>query len=402
MSTAKGMVVIMKNIKKLMALILATMISLLVFTGCSNNGTTLYNAINKTQKIQSDITLNISTDNLSMQEQQVMQTIIPLVNASKLSVVTYTNQDENNAVSQMKSDIKFTEPTSFDMSLWTNMDTTKDKPVVSEIFKMPDVLTKQLPNEFKGKDYMVMDYNDMGNVQEASQVDYKKLAEFSKEFQPKFLQFMANYAKQFNPKFNIISKIGTKNINDSTSTQSVSIYQVKLDDKTFKDLIHYTLNNFAENRDAIAFLKDYMTNLNSIMGLSENQEDLNKTFDEMPEMIAQLNKKLATLDNVKILGDKGITIQYTVSHDGYVVNETGNAEFVINLPELSKLSQDNVSPQQQNSQKPTGIYTIDLNFNNRYYAINGYNPITFPALTEYNSFNYIDLLKIISKQSNSK
>lgn len=208
--------------------------------------------------------------------------------------------------------------------------------------------------------------------------------------------------KQFNPNLNIINKVSTENTNDSTIAQPVSIYQIKLDDKTFKDLIHYTLNNFAENKNAMAFLKDYITNLNSIMGLSQNQENLNKTFDEMPQMITQLNKKLAALDNVKILGDKGITLQYTVNNDGYIVKETGNAEFVINLPELNKLSQSDISQQEQNNQKLTGIYTIDFNFNNRYYAINGYNPVTFPALNEYNSFNYANLLKTISEQSSGK
>jgi len=397
----------MKNIRKMMTLIIGMMVSVLIFSGCSNNGTTLYNAINKTQKmksseIKSDITLNISTDNLSSQEQEVMQTIVPLVNDSKLSVVTYINQNGDNTAYQMKNDIKITGAASLNMGFWMNMDTTKETPVVNEIFKMPDVLTKQLPDEFKNKGYMVMDYDDMASVQGASQVDYKKLAEFNKKFQSKFLQFMAEYTKQFNPNLNIINKVSTENTNDSTIAQPVSVYQIKLDDKTFKDLIHYTLNNFAENKNAMAFLKDYMTNLNSIMGLSQDQEDLNKTFDEMPQMITQLNKKLAALDNVKILGDKGITLQYTVSNDGYIVKETGNAEFVINLPELNKLNQSNIFQQDQNNQKLTGIYTIDFNFNNRYYAINGYNPVTFPALNEYNSFNYADLLKTISEQSSGK
>lgn len=58
--------------------------------------------------IQSDITLNISTDNLSAQEQEVMQTIVPLVNDFKLSVVTYINRNGDNTAYQMKNDIKIT------------------------------------------------------------------------------------------------------------------------------------------------------------------------------------------------------------------------------------------------------------------------------------------------------
>jgi hypothetical protein len=400
----------MKNIKKVAVLALGAFMSASVFSGCSNNGTTLYNAINKTQtmkasEVQSDITLNISAANLSPQEQMV-QTVLPMINSSKLSILTKNYKDEDNTAAQMESDMKLTGPMQLDMGLWVNVDTTKDKPVIKEIYKMPEILTAQLPGEFKGKDYMIMDVNEMANVQGSPQIDYKKLAEFSKEFQPKLLEFMAKYSGQFNSDLNIINKVDSKYITKPNITQHVDIYEVKLNDKTFKDLMHYTLNNFANNKDAMTFLKDYMTSVTSVMGLTEeqakqSQEELNKTFDnlqeQMPQMITQLNKELDTLNDVKILGDKGIAIQYAINDEGYIVNEKGDLEFVINMADLSKLNQNSIS-EKENQQKPTGIYTIDLNFNDDIRAMR-YNEVTFPQVYEYNSFNYADLLKTTIKQN---
>lgn len=391
---------IMKGIKKLITVALGVLLSTSVFTGCSNNGTTLYNAINKTQsltdsEVKSDISLNISGDNLSPQQQKVMTTVVPLINASKLSIVTDNYENEDNTKAQTSSDITITGPIKLNMGLWIDADITNDTPTVNEVFKMPKILTNQLPNDFKGKDYMIMDYNNMSNVKGAPQIDFKKLMEFDREFQPKLLQFMAEYIKQFNPNLNIINKVDAKYIGEPSNPQFVDIYELKLDDKTFKDLMHYTLNNFAENKDAIAFIKGYMTSLTSIMGLSQNQEN----FEQLPQMITQLDKELDTLNNIKILGDKGITIQYAINYNGYIVNESGNAEFIINLPELSK---NNSSSSEQNSQKLTGIYTVDLNFNSDYQALNSSNHVVIPTLTNNNSFNYTDLLKTISKQTSIK
>lgn len=38
--------------------------------------------------------------------------------------------------------------------------------------------------------------------------------------------------------------------------QKEDIYEVKLTDKSFKELMHYTLNNLSENTDAMGFVKD--------------------------------------------------------------------------------------------------------------------------------------------------
>lgn len=392
----------MKNIKKLVSLSLGVLMSTSILTGCSTNGLAVYNAFSKSQKIKScqtqiDLNLNISAANMSPAEQQNMQKVLPLINNSKISILTTTNTNEEKTLNQMQSSIN----AQFGLipinaEMWVNEDSTKDKPVINEIFKMPAILTAYMPKEFSGKQYMVFNYDDLSNVPNAPKIDYKKIMNSSKDFQAKFNDFIASYAKQFNPSFNVITKVGTECISQPNVIQPADIYQLKLDDKTFKGLLRYSLNNFSNNKDAINFIKYYVSFINSSIESPQGQasiseKELNDALAGLPETIKELNKSLDALDNVKIVGDKGITINYAINHDGYIINEKGNAEFVIDSASLSKLEKDVIPADNQSSN--TGVYTVDLTFSNDIRNINGYNPVTFPEVTKSNSFNYNDLLK---------
>ena len=122
---------------------------------------------------------------------------------------------------------------------------------------------------------------------------------FSKEFQPKSLDFMVKYAKQFNPTTDYINHVGSQRFLENNKMQSTDTYEVKLTDKSFKDLMHYTLNNLAENTDAMNFVKEYMTSMMSIYDVTDaqgkaTQDEMNKAFDnlttQLPQGIATLNK----------------------------------------------------------------------------------------------------------------
>jgi hypothetical protein len=124
---------------------------------------------------------------------------------------------------------------------------------------------------------------------------------------------------------------------------------------------------------------------------------MNKAMDnlttELPKQILVLNKALDSIENLKILGDNGITIKYTVNTDGYIINEKGNAEFVVDLPSIIKLSGSTSSPSD-----PTGIYTIGISFNTDITNINGDVDVVMPKVNSTNSFNYFDMMKLSSEE----
>lgn len=396
----------MKGIKKLVALAVGILMSTTVLTGCSTDGMSLYSAFMKSQDIktmemQTDISLNISATNLSPQEEQMMAMILPAINNTKISALTKVEQNEDKTVAKVQSDLKMNiGQMPLDMSVWVDTDMSGEQPVLKEVIKMPALFTAQAPAQFAGKEYMVMDLSEMTSVPGAPVMDYKKLADFSKEFQPKFTEFFAKYAKQYNPGFNVITKVGTQLIAQPRMLQKADIYELKLDDSTFKDLIRYTVNNFAENKEAIAFIKDYMVAVMSVMELPEGEADastaeLEKAFADfetkLPQIVQVINAGLDMIKDVKILGEKGIVVKYAVNKDGYIINEKGSIEFVINLPSLAKLSGSTEVSEGQ----PTGIYTINLEFSNDTRKINGYVYTELPEVNETNSFNYTELLNLV-------
>jgi|GEM_PF-4702272 len=128
------------------------------------------------------------------------------------------------------------------------------------------------------------------------------------------------------------------------------------------------------------------------------QELINSLSKELPGIIDQLNEGLNTLDNVKLLGDKGITIQYAVNNDGYIVNEKGTVQFVFDFNTIRELSQNT----DENSFKDyTGTYTIALDFNNDINVLTAPSEIVFPETNSSNSINYIDLINAGTKETNN-
>ena len=199
----------------------------------------------------------------------------------------------------------------------------------------------------------------------------------------------------------MLFRSGSQSFFEGNEMQSANTYEVKLNDKSFKDLMHYSLNNLSQSKDAMSFIQDYMKSMMSVYDVANAEDkssktEINKAFDnlstELPKQLVSINKSLESIDNLKILGDNGITIRYTVNKDGYVVKEKGNAEFVVDLPSIIKLSgtKDTAS----NTSNPTGIYNIGIDFNTDITNINKNIDIVLPKLNSTNSFNYNDLMKI--------
>ena len=382
----------MKKGKKLAAIGIGMLMTSSLFAGCSTEGVALANAIGKSQTINSmqsktDLTLKVSAANMSEQEKQTVEPMLPMINSSKISIAVKTIQNQDRTSSKVQEDFNMLiGGMPLDMSVWANADLKGSKTSFNEIIKMPKLLTAQLPNEFQNKDYMIMDSN-MLSTPGMPEIDYNKLMTLSKELQSKLLYFTGQYAMQYNPGTRYITKI------------QENVYEVSITDRSLKDLMHYTLNNLAQNPEAVNFIRSYMSEVMSIYG-TDNKEiqialtQMNKSLIDLstnlPQETANLNKSLDTLDNLKILGDDGIKVRYTINNEGYIVNESGSAQFIVDLPSIIKLSGAVAS-----SDEPTGIYTINLGFNTDITNINGNVDIVFPKVDASNSFNYMELMKSV-------
>jgi len=370
-----------------------------IFTGCTTDEATLVNAFEKAQTITSEKTytnmsVKVSATNMSDQEKESLNEALPLINSSKIYVASEINESKDKTANQVEEDMDMQlGGMPLNMKVWANEDLTGTTPSINEIVKMPQTVTDNLPTQFKGKDYMVLNSSDMTSASGAPQIDYSKLMIFSQQFQTELTAFMSKYVAQFNPSGIYITKVGSSNYVQDNKTQNEDIYELNLTDSSLKDLMHYTLNNLASNTDAVKIVKDYVSGMASIYGIKDTTE-LDTITNNLPQEILDLNTKLSAIDNLKILGDDGIKIRYIVNADGYIVNENGTAQFIVNLPSIIKLM-----GQTSSASDPTGIYTINLYFDTAITNINGTVLISLPQVDSTNSFNYTDLIKASAEQA---
>jgi hypothetical protein len=390
---------IMKKLKICTLVGIVMIMSASIFTGCTTDEATLVNAFEKAQTITSEKTytnmsVKVSATNMSDQEKESLNEALPLINSSKIYVASEINESKDKTANQVEEDMDMQlGGMPLNMKVWANEDLTGTTPSINEIVKMPQTVTDNLPTQFKGKDYMVLNSSDMTSASGAPQIDYSKLMIFSQQFQTELTAFMSKYVAQFNPSGIYITKVGSSNYVQDNKTQNEDIYELNLTDSSLKDLMHYTLNNLASNTDAVKIVKDYVSGMASIYGIKDTTE-LDTITNNLPQEILDLNTKLSAIDNLKILGDDGIKIRYIVNADGYIVNENGTAQFIVNLPSIIKLM-----GQTSSASDPTGIYTINLYFDTAITNINGTVLISLPQVDSTNSFNYTDLIKASAEQA---
>lgn len=395
----------MKKVKKVVALSIGLLMASSLFAGCTTDGLSLLNGLEKSgtvtsEQTQTDLTLNVSGTNLSTKEHQSLDAALPLINESKVSVTTKINENQAKTIAKVQEDYDMQlGGTPVSTSIWANEDLTGATPAIYEVIKVPQIVSTQLPTQFQGKDYAIINSDELNAEPGASKIDYKKLLTFSQDFEPKLLAFIGKYAAQFNPTGSYINRVGGESYFENGVSVQSNTYELKLTDQSFKDLVHYTLTNLASNADAISLVKDYVSGIASVYGITDTTK-LNSITNNLPTELATLNTKLSSLDKLKILGDNGISIRYTVNNDGYISNEKGNAQFVVDLPSIIKLASTSVAGT-TTANNPTGIYTINLGFNTNITNINAAVPVVLPTINSTNSFNYVDLIKSMTTTKKS-
>ena len=251
--------------------ILALVLALsMIFTGCTNDEVRLYNALMKSQDIISmesdtDITFNLDSEGFSEEGQQIIQEIASTLNNSEVNIYQKMIQNEEKTAAKVQMDTALNfDGMKMDMKAWVDTDMSGDTPKIVEVIKMPQILMKEISPEDQQKEYIVYDIVDMATLDQ-EEIDFNDLMNFSKEMQPKIMKFMKDYHKNFDPGFKIASYKGKKTVKG----RPLSIYEIKLDDESFKELIRYMINDAMDNECSIKFLEEYM---NLVMNLLRFQK----------------------------------------------------------------------------------------------------------------------------------
>lgn len=388
----------MKRIKNLVAVIAVTAVTALSLTGCSSDGKKLYEALNKTQSIKSsesntEVSLKFSAKGLTKENEAIVAQVIPFINNSKVTMASKMSDNDGKTKAKLQSDINVEfGGTSTKIGFWMDYYLNEDKPVVKEIIKMPAMVTAAMGPEYAGKEYAVMDFTNTQAMPGMEGMDFSKMIKLGMDFQKKTNEFLGKYLEQFNPSTKVVTSLGTKTVGDET----LQMYQIKMDDAAFKNIIKYSCNNLLENKDAVKFMKEYLVAVSQLANAKgpegdKVKADLEKSINDLdkalPEAQKQINKTFDTVKDIKLIGDKGIVINYGINKDGYVVSKSGTIDFTFDIEKLGKAFDE------KNGGKQKGIYNLTIDFNSTVKNINKPVEVKMPELNSKNSFNYFDLIK---------
>lgn len=388
-------------------------ILVLVLTGCSQNVVFLYSM--KMQNVQSmqehtTMTFQLSGSGFEPAVQQQVDTAAMFLNNAKLDLDAKTNRNEEKTANKSQVDMNLAlQGTNINMSAWVDSDLTGNKPKVTEIVKLPQLAAMSLPAQFASKEYMVMNPLDMNNSaldnSALDNINMTKFMEFSKSLQAKEFDFLMSYSQQFDPDVNLIYK-GIQTVPTHDGQKQADIYEIKLNDAQFKELIRYTVNNFVQNKDAMYFVKEYMDSTLEFSQAPDKDKTLsefNQAFIELdinkPQFLAKFNAFMDQLNDVTLLGDKGLDLQYAIS-GGYLIKKSGTINLKFDAARLDQFM-NRINGQHNTSADAKGTLNLMLNFNTDIFGINSPLDIQLPEVNSNNSFNYMDLINS-SKPSNDK
>lgn len=399
---------------------------LLVLVGCSQRQQVIFDALMNVQNANSlqdhtTITMQLTGTGFEPWEQEQIDEVAALVNSAKLTLDTKSMSNEQQTIAKAEAEIRL-DAQEFSVSLpfWVDMDLSGDTLKMKEIFKFPSMFPSMLPEPYDSKEYMVMDMFNASDSEYAG-MDMQKLAEFTKSMTEAYISFIESYAKSYSPQFDVES-LGGQTIQTYDGAKQADVYRIKLNDAQYKELIRYSVTNFAQNPEAMNFIKEIV--ISSIDIVDMPQADKEEVLAELetgfvgfegmiPQFLTQFDAVMDKIDEVKILGDKGFELEFAIA-DGYLIQQKGSLNFSFDIAQIAELfgalfGSQLTSPGGSTAiavvgspDGPTsvaggieakGVLDLQFNFQSDTFNINSPLEIQIPEVNSENSFSYFDFLQ---------
>lgn len=403
----------MKNFSKIISLLIVIILCLTILAGCAQDELLLLNALCKQPDINSyesktEVTVKLTSEGLNGSDKESFDQIASMLNGMKIAVNLKATGNKEKTLAKTQTDVNVSmDGISSEITAWSDTDLTGDTPKIKQVVKIPkllfDILSIYSDSDMTNKEYLVIDMGEVlstGNS-EKSNLFSKEYLEYSRNLTPKFIDFIKAYAREFNPGFSIVTSKGTL----TDGNQTVTAYNLKLDDANFKKLLSNTVTNFVQSESAMNFIRNLILDSIRLSDLSYKerliaQGEINKSFDEfktdLPEFLKNWENIMSILNDVKILGDKGINIEFFINNDGFIVSQKGTMDFVINLKEINTALEKYASLTDEDyiasEIKDEGTVKFEVNFNTEITKINKNVVVDIPEVTPENSLNFMELV----------
>jgi len=356
--------------KLICSLTLALTLSVTMLTGCSKPAESLSKALSNNTTMTSCESSNSLSIKIDGNEQAKMMNLSEFGFTAKSKIINEKNKKQALA---SEVSIKYG-GMNIDTSLFTENINENNKWNTKFVMTIPPIFLDFINGAAQGAagasginantKYFYFDSKDMEKSleKEMSQEEYKKATEqlqgLSNSLEKAINKYVTTVGKEN------VMKQGKKEITYNGSKEKVTVYDIKITDKQFKDFIRTYVNNAENDKDLQKFLEAFSSKDVAQINFKEKIAEFNKEFDKLPQ----------------IIGDKGLNISLAVKDD-YVIQQTFNTELLIS--DMNALN--NTSPA-VSATKITLKYTTDI------FNINGKNiKIELPKVNKENSLNLMDL-----------
>ncbi len=395
---------------KTIALMLVLVFGLTILSGCAVDELSLLYALCKQPDITSresktELTMYLTSDGLSKELKEELKPFETIVNGTKLKINQKVKSNAEKTVTKSQTDMFLDfDGIGFSATAWSDYDLSGETPGMKEIIKLPPLLTLSMPEDAAGKQYMIFDTKELlssgsDNILSKSS---KKYIDYNKNLTVNLINFIKEYSKVFDPGFPIVTRKESKIVNN----ELVSVYNLKLDDTSFKKLLHYTVKDAVQNELVIELVREIAFSTINISGLSYRERlnqriEVNNSIEDfkenLPEFLETWDSIMGILKDVRILGDKGIDISYGINSEGFIVSENGSIDFAIDLKEINAAMEKYATLtgddyiEEDSSEK--GIIKLRIDFDTIHSNINKNVVVDLPALTSDNSFGFMDMFE---------
>jgi len=370
-------------------------------TGCdTGDKLELLNALEKSAEINScEISSQIRFTNVTfdtnIEDMLPLQLFVPLLDNLSFEAYQKLNQSTDRSKIKMQSDISIVSAgLSEQTSLWADYDFGQ-QPAVRQIIKLPAGVAASLPEDLAGKEYFVMDQKDLPSGEQINPQNYTEMLESMKNFQSDLVQLLKDHALNKDPGFVVIKHLKDQVVNG----EKMSLYQLKLDDKSFKTVLKYALSIFSENEQAKNLIGELISMMSSIAEGTEAGLDIAMAYSALTDGDARLKDEVdliaSALEDVTMLGGRGIEMNFLINSDGYIVNQNGVFDFYINSQQIEDAFEVLAGDTAYEGKEIYSFsFGLAMEFNTDTSSINQDISIDFPVITEENSFDFNDFAGI--------
>ena len=394
----------MKNIKKIISVVIVTIMMSLLLTSCTTDEISFINAMEKFANVTSyEATSEISTViNAEMPEYMTGYNNWPSVKSvlnslKNFKLVSKASLSEKKDNVLMKAELGVV---SDDFMFNTTLYAKSEGNSFVETIKIPTTLRWMLPEKNMNAEYLTIDFDEFNEFMAEQQnigavsampfsISPKNIIPESKNLNAAFLKFQAEYAKKMGMSPKIITKIGNK-------------FTLKFTDESLKLFAKAVVDTYLQNMDARkdveAFIKDIITFYDSIYpGIipTETKDEIYASLTTFEELQEQVNEFFTALEKLPLLGSKGVEINYMTDTRGLITKIDGFVDLLIDVNAIDALQYGEAFEDEAYS------FNILINFKQEYSKINQPVSVDFPKLTKENNASYIGIIKDLVEGSTS-